>query len=615
MEESVSGGKNKQTSSVKQDYSSTLDLFTGRVSSDAASFRSHDGPSSRNAVVDEVVASVKRTSKDESEGSLGELLLSNVSQNDQFGEKKERSAFPLECSGNDVSEFVMVGDGEETDQVLQIVSSGREERAGKGDVSRMHSPSSSVANSKRSFLKLTDRGEVDTGGGSGMKGLREGEKHWLNLRSMKVNLRRHVLIEICEGKHSIRDWQCAELLDRIHRHNINKVLCNDKTGILTYRDCRQLFSDVVHPIPSVEVRRHCVVVCLPPVSCFVLHNTVFLLVVEELRGDSLIRQLVELSKLSIDPAVAAAGCHTATEELGDRGSESMTAKPKGVVLQNQQQLQQQKNSCGSQTELTAAESSGDGYKAGSSKGSRRPCVFCMGEGFIKQEAVSTETDESGTHGDETICRESGYDQRQHELNNIPAGRGTGHLYPFEYQAIEYLISASLDHLNRDISFIESQFEAINSKVRKKLSPSSLLLEGLHNVKDPIAAYGDRVAAFDKVLNELLSNSLDMSRMALTKYFYNEDLYDASTTVPTPCLDSGVRQIETPDPDLEILLEYFDQEMDQFSERVRHMREMTNNTERLIGLRLALMRNKLIYWELAATVLATGIAIATCLSGD
>lgn len=87
--------------------------------------------------------------------------------------------------------------------------------------------------------------------------------------------------------------QVAEVLRLIQAQCADET--HSRSGILTYRDCRQAFTDV-HPIPSIEIRRHVILVCLPPVTCFILKDTIYVLVTEDLRADELIFQLCKLSR-------------------------------------------------------------------------------------------------------------------------------------------------------------------------------------------------------------------------------------------------------------------------------------------------------------------------------
>ncbi|CDI87776.1 corA-like Mg2+ transporter domain-containing protein, putative [Eimeria praecox] len=85
------------------------------------------------------------------------------------------------------------------------------------------------------------------------------------------------------------------------------------------------------------------------------------------------------------------------------------------------------------------------------------------------------------------------------------------------------------------------------------------MEDLHALKEPISLYQDRVDAFDKAFDELISNNTYLQRMELSKYAKHPNLYDEPTDK------------EAVNPDLEILLEYFDQEIDQARLKVQDSR--------------------------------------------
>eukprot|EP00922_Rhytidocystis_sp_ex-Travisia-forbesii_P035858 GHVS01053224.1.p1 GENE.GHVS01053224.1~~GHVS01053224.1.p1 ORF type:complete len:631 (+),score=100.73 GHVS01053224.1:157-2049(+) len=420
------------------------------------------------------------------------------------------------------------------------------------------------------------------------------------VQTFRAHQRSFVVIEVFHGRHRIHEWQCGDLLKAIHKDVQVSAAAN--SGLLTYRDCRQVFSDIARPIPSIEIRRHCVVVCLPPVMGFVLHNKVYLLFIEELRGDSLIQHLVELTKVHSTAALGKAMDQSAAGQGGDVQTPAKSGGTKDSWRESRAEAKKEATevpTAEQQEEASSLERPRLSVDAGGTKdelvdaggtNDERPQIHRTGDKFSSVVAEGWELAAADTTTSQTF-------------GSASEGLLCTSLYPFEYGAIECLISASFDQLHIDISDVEHQLEVINTKVKKRLSPSALLLEDLHSVKNPIALYDDRVTAFDKVLNELLSNPGDMSRMALSRL--NEELLD----LPQTAIKAAVV-----DADLEIMLEYFDQEMDQFTERVGHMREIVSNTERLISLRLALMRNKLIYLELAATILATGIAVGTCVTG-
>lgn len=294
----------------------------------------------------------------------------------------------------------------------------------------------------------------------------------------RQHFRKFVVIEIFDGGHKLRHWQCAEAVREIHRRT---GADDTSSGTLTYRDIRQVFNDS-HQVPSIEVRRCCLVVCFPPVTAVLLVDRVFVLVIEDLRIDSLIRDLEHVSLLYSSP---------------------------------------------------------------------------------KRARISKKA--------------------------------------FEIIALETLLSAAFEQLNQDIVQLESEFTRIRTKLQKR-NPTSLDLENLHDIKAPIKVYADRVKAFDKAFDELTGSPISMARMELTKLSKNPDLYETAAPVSDP------------NSDLELLLEFFDQEIDLFTERVNKIQQSINDAERLISLRLSLMRNRLINLEMSATLISAGIALGTCLSG-
>lgn len=65
------------------------------------------------------------------------------------------------------------------------------------------------------------------------------------------------------------------------------------TSKLSYRDVRQVFTQG-SPVPSIEVRHGCIMVCLPPLSCLLLHDRVLFLVVEDMDLDPLLLKIRDL---------------------------------------------------------------------------------------------------------------------------------------------------------------------------------------------------------------------------------------------------------------------------------------------------------------------------------
>lgn len=78
--------------------------------------------------------------------------------------------------------------------------------------------------------------------------------------------------------------------------------------------------------------------------------------------------------------------------------------------------------------------------------------------------------------------------------------------------------------------------------------------------------------------------------------------------------------------LEIMLEFFDQEINQvgiiqiassslqFDRRVRRLLRAIDNAEKLVTLRMMLTRNGLMYYELAGTIMTAFLSVGSCISG-
>ncbi|PHJ25681.1 family mg2+ transporter protein [Cystoisospora suis] len=517
-------------------------------------------------------------------------------------------------------------------------------------------------------------------------------------------------------------------------------------GRLTYRDCRQAFTDV-HPIPSIEIRRHVILVCLPPVTCFVLWNCVYLVMCDDLEPDQLISQLSKLTKHyadhghlyeemgmgplprhrrahrrhdrsdemvagedfstekkdeaevackppNLDPSVgqgpltgSVQGSHFPSKprldlgeadkvldnglKLPDYKSDTLssletsngtpcvrtpvptklegegimtgTETAQGLVQNKEAQASGTERAPDSRTTRPASvagekektEQNDDrateiGQTEARSEKEQETCQIHKGKQEKMEELASKRKStnnvnasssgfSSGSTSSSSETGDSESDEERHRSSVHHARRKTvasdfsegsgrqpgspkNHL-PFEFAALECIFFAAFQQLNSDILYLERKFAEVHRRTSKGTAEvSSVLMDSLHSLKEPVALYEDRVSAFDKAFDELLSNSADLHRMELTALHAKPDLYDDD-----PYMDHV-------NPDLEILLEYFDQEMDQFKVRVRHLKEGIDNTERLISLRLSLMRNRLIQWELAAAVVSSGLAIGTCISG-
>eukprot|EP01057_Protomagalhaensia_wolfi_P001250 Protomagalhaensia_wolfi_Nauph_80__1249@NODE_1737_length_1370_cov_23_848986_g1352_i0_p1_GENE_NODE_1737_length_1370_cov_23_848986_g1352_i0NODE_1737_length_1370_cov_23_848986_g1352_i0_p1_ORF_typecomplete_len439_score70_72CorA/PF01544_18/5_3e12DUF2207/PF09972_9/0_044_NODE_1737_length_1370_cov_23_848986_g1352_i0401356 len=169
-------------------------------------------------------------------------------------------------------------------------------------------------------------------------------------------------------------------------------------------------------------------------------------------------------------------------------------------------------------------------------------------------------------------------------------------FPLEFAMIELCVAAALSHINAQISGIERMLESANKHLLKK-NPTVTRFEELHFLKGPSQALVDRIMSLSKSFKDLLSSPEDLNNMELTKLYYRQDLYN-----------------DDANPNLEILLEFFEQEIDQLLVRIKSVTRSIDNAERLVNLRLSVTRNRLIFYELSAALLVVGLNFGSCISG-
>jgi len=91
--------------------------------------------------------------------------------------------------------------------------------------------------------------------------------------------RKFTVVEIYKGKSKSFDMQTPELLRKVHYHNKQRTLEDTAVGSLKLRDLRQVCSigSLGGYRPSIEPRRNCILVNIPPVRCLILHDRVLMI--------------------------------------------------------------------------------------------------------------------------------------------------------------------------------------------------------------------------------------------------------------------------------------------------------------------------------------------------
>ncbi|CRH02290.1 CorA-like Mg2+ transporter protein, putative [Plasmodium relictum] len=171
--------------------------------------------------------------------------------------------------------------------------------------------------------------------------------------------------------------------------------------------------------------------------------------------------------------------------------------------------------------------------------------------------------------------------------------------PFEFCALECVFSSALEHLNAEMKLLNKDFTEI--KFSLKISKYQEILSNLHNLKDPTNLLVDKVNSFIKAFHEISVNNADLKKMELTKYYFNPNVSEEDNKEHT-------------NQDLEMLLEYFDQELHQIHDQVKHLYESIINLENRIYLDLSLSRNNLIRMDIVISLINSGFGIGTLITG-
>eukprot|EP00921_Rhytidocystis_pertsovi_P016927 GHVQ01026662.1.p1 GENE.GHVQ01026662.1~~GHVQ01026662.1.p1 ORF type:complete len:762 (-),score=130.21 GHVQ01026662.1:756-3041(-) len=359
------------------------------------------------------------------------------------------------------------------------------------------------------------------------------------------------------------------------------------SGMLTYRDVRQIFIDHTH-LPTVNARRHCIVISLPPVTCLLLHDTVYLSIIAEVvKVDKLIDNLKKLSRIRhLQRGEGQEGAGGGSWEDDGVGREGIRIE--GGCKNNNNESKQRKGGRsvdelnmwrdvtvrvegrgGEDEEETRAgredmerDSSEDRYEddKDDEEEDNRPENNEISETRMCEKCPCTSTDlvfanRSMSYGlplsslspSPITASRRGSGGRKDEENG--RGKEAGGSPPFEFGALEAVIGAAFEHLSRDLCIVELDFRHVIKKSRQKKITSTVLLDQFHKIKEPIDMLAERVRAFGVVFEDLIDDEEYLKRMELTKYKEFPPLYEQT------------RQHEPLNADLEILLEYFDQEMD------------------------------------------------------
>ncbi|GIX65150.1 CorA-like Mg2+ transporter protein, putative [Babesia caballi] len=175
--------------------------------------------------------------------------------------------------------------------------------------------------------------------------------------------------------------------------------------------------------------------------------------------------------------------------------------------------------------------------------------------------------------------------------------------PFEVKALECCYAAALSHVEQEIAAVEEKFRVVELMVGEKRTYQDINMI-LHQMKQPVVNLGEILKGFTDMMDELLN---DEDSMKLLEFESHMTFYGPETLYP------GFEE-RVVNRDLENLMEYFDQEVDQMARRARTLSSSLTELEKHITVALAIIRNEMMRLELICSILSTAFAAGACLSG-
>ncbi|CDR98035.1 -Magnesium transporter MRS2-11, chloroplastic [Babesia bigemina] len=210
----------------------------------------------------------------------------------------------------------------------------------------------------------------------------------------------------------------------------------------------------------------------------------------------------------------------------------------------------------------------------------------------------------------SITRE--YHNNEHSSRSPPThgGRGSDDVdasadsaLPFEVKILECCYMASLNNLEGDMAAIEEKFRVVEQMVHEKRRYQEINMI-LHHLKQPVVNMSEILKGFTDMMDEYLNDEDSMKLLE----FESHMLFYGPETLRTGFEDRTVNR------DLENLMEYFDQEVDQMARRSRTLGTSLNELEKHITVALAIKRNEMMRIELICSVLSTAFGAGACLTG-
>ncbi|UVC49685.1 hypothetical protein MACK_003795 [Theileria orientalis] len=175
--------------------------------------------------------------------------------------------------------------------------------------------------------------------------------------------------------------------------------------------------------------------------------------------------------------------------------------------------------------------------------------------------------------------------------------------PFEICVLECCFITSISHLESDLISFENKYKILEDKVynNKKFKDISIIL---HELKHPVSNLLEISTGFEELINEILDSEEDIKILE----FSNHVIHYAGEQMKSNLSYRPVNH------DLQFLLEFIDQEVEQLSKRTKTLDNSLVHLERYINLELSITRNEMMRLEMMCGIVGVAFGLGACLSG-
>ncbi|XP_049852535.1 uncharacterized protein LOC126332387 [Schistocerca gregaria] len=182
-----------------------------------------------------------------------------------------------------------------------------------------------------------------------------------------------------------------------------------------------------------------------------------------------------------------------------------------------------------------------------------------------------------------------YDQMKQVLDKIESSSAE----TFELRCLDAILTVAVERLEEEHRLVSKNLQGVLEKVISDRSFSNLW--DLREISDVVEAFEACVDQTLKAVQDVLSSDEDMAMMYLTKFA------------------SGISQPVSEHAEVEMLLESFDDQLQELENSAVNMRNRITNAEQFIGMSVDAQRNRIIRLNLYVAIASFGTSTASAMT--